>query len=184
MGLRIRQIKPDYWLDRDLATRLDAAAREFYIGLWMAADDAGFLEWDVVKLGAILYPFRSPDDREVDIATWADQLRALDPDDPHLIVLECGRHARVPKMPGHQRLAGDTKQVKTQMREHQNRCESSRIPAGPRESSPSRAPVGTERNGRRGTERNDSPPAPPPDGAAGGRGTFRAKVVANGGPDL
>ena len=39
--MRIRQIKPSWWLDKDLQTRLSADAREFYIGLWMLADDAG-----------------------------------------------------------------------------------------------------------------------------------------------
>ena len=51
-------IRPAYWTDADLHTRLTAEQREFYIGLWMEADDAGFIAWDVDRIGADLYPFR------------------------------------------------------------------------------------------------------------------------------
>ena len=54
---RIRQIKPSWFLDKDLRRGTTADAREFYIGLWMLADDAGYLEWDPERIGAELYPF-------------------------------------------------------------------------------------------------------------------------------
>ena len=39
--MRIRQIKPGWWLDKELRRGLSADAREFFIGLWMLADDDG-----------------------------------------------------------------------------------------------------------------------------------------------
>lgn len=102
---RIRQIKPSWFLDKELRRGTTADAREFYIGLWMLADDAGYLVWDVERIGAELYPFEPIARRERNVARWADVLERLNADDPHLIVWTCG-HARVPKMPGHQRIAG------------------------------------------------------------------------------
>ena len=117
VSLRIRQLKPDWWLDKDLQTRLSADVREFYIGLWMVADDAGYFDWNPVRIGAELYPYRTAHRREKQIAEWAELLATLDADEPHLVVFECG-HARVPKMPAHQRLAAETKQVKTVLKKH------------------------------------------------------------------
>ena len=113
--MRIRQIKPSWWLDKDLRTRLDANAREFYIGLWMLADDDGWLDWDVTRIAAELYPYgvngaslfaHDPiEAREQAVADWAQALVALCPNSPHLVILDCG-HARVPKIVLHQRFGG------------------------------------------------------------------------------
>ena len=114
--MRIRQIKPGWWLDKDLRRGLSADAREFYIGLWMLADDAGWLEWDITRIAAELYPYGvdttgglfHPDPieaREEAVKTWAGQLLALSPEDPHLVIHECG-HARVPKLQEHQHVGG------------------------------------------------------------------------------
>jgi hypothetical protein len=173
VSLRIRQIKGDWWLDKDLQTGLTADQREFYVGLWQIADDAGYLEWDPVRIGAALYPFRASGRRERQIAQWAEALMTLDRESPHRLVLPCG-HARVPKMPGHQRLAGESKQVRTVLRKHQE-CLLPRVPASPRES-----PLipDTERNGR-GTvegERDGTVVALAPEGAARAPSEFRSKV--------
>ena len=83
-------------------------------------------------------------------------LEALDPEDPHLVRLPCG-HARVPKMPGHQRLASETKQVRTFWKRHQG-CPKP-IPADPR-GSPQLSTVernGTERNGMPAGARDEAP---------------------------
>ena len=53
-------IRPSYWTDDDLHCRLTADIREFYIGLWMLSDDAGYIAWDAERVGAELYPYRSP----------------------------------------------------------------------------------------------------------------------------
>lgn len=113
--MRIRQIKPSWFLDKELRRGVTADAREFYIGLWMVADDAGWIVWDVERIAAELYPYGSEKRREQNVAKWADALERLDPDEPHLVVWTCG-HARVPKMPGHQRIAG--KQAFTVARVH------------------------------------------------------------------
>lgn len=102
---RIRQIKPAWWLDKDLRRGASADAREFYIGLWMLADDAGWLVWDTERIGAELYPYAPVARREKNVEAWADVLERLDEGDPHLVVYTCG-HAVVPKMPQHQRITG------------------------------------------------------------------------------
>lgn len=116
---RIRQIKPSWFLDKDLRRGTSADAREFYIGLWMIADDEGWLAWDIDRIGAELYPYDSVSRRERHVETWAKTLETLDPLDPHLVVFDCG-HAVVPKMPGHQRIAG--KVTKSTHETHLKRC--------------------------------------------------------------
>lgn len=158
--MRIRQIKPGWWLDKELRRGLSADAREFYQGLWMLADDAGWLDWDLERIGAELYPYGvivggllTPDPieaREDAVATWAKQLAALSPDDPHLVILACG-HARVPKLTKHQRVGG--RPVYTVREVHARDCARMRADAR----------GGTVGNGR---ERNGTP-TPPPDGGAG-----------------
>lgn len=102
---RIRQIKPSWFLDKDLRRGTTADAREFYIGLWMLADDDGWIAWDTERIGAELYPYDAVSRRERNVERWAGVLETLDPADPHLVVYDCG-HGNVPKMPGHQRNAG------------------------------------------------------------------------------
>lgn len=113
--MRIRQIKPSWWLDKTLRRRSSAEVREFYIGLWMLADDAGWLEWDVTRIAAELYPYGvcsgglfdgdPVEDRETAVAGYAVALAALQPADPHLVIHPCG-HAQVPKIVAHQRFGG------------------------------------------------------------------------------
>ena len=113
--MRIRQIKPGWWLDKELRRGLSADAREFFIGLWMLADDAGWLQWDVTRIAAELYPFgvdcegglfaSDPiEARESAVSTWTAQLVAL-PGRAHLVILDCG-HAQVPNLAQHQRVGG------------------------------------------------------------------------------
>ena len=102
---RIRQIKPTWWLDKELQTRVNADVREFYIGLWQIADDAGFLDWDPIRIGAELYPYVASARRERNVQAWGMALADLRPDRPHFVRYLCG-HAQVPKMPRHQRIAG------------------------------------------------------------------------------
>lgn len=116
---RIRQIKPSWFLDKELRRGTTADAREFYIGLWILADDAGYLVWDVTRIGAELYPFDGITSRERRVETWAGTLERLNPAAPHLIVWDCG-HARVPKMPDHQRIAGT--QTFTVAKKHRDEC--------------------------------------------------------------
>jgi hypothetical protein len=95
--MRVRLIRPSYWTDADLHARLSADVREFYIGLWMTADDAGFVAWDVDRLGAELYPYRTAAWRRAKLPAW---LVALG--DHHARLLPCGRHVVIPNLPKYQ----------------------------------------------------------------------------------
>jgi hypothetical protein len=85
-------IRPAYWTDADLHTNLTADQREFYIGLWMLADDAGYDAWDPERVGAELYPYRSPGWRRNHLPKWIELLGA------HVQVLDCSRHLLVPNL--------------------------------------------------------------------------------------
>lgn len=117
--MRIRSIKPAYWTDPDLHTGLTAAGREFYIGLWMLADDSGWLEWEPRRIGAELYPFHAMSRRLREVETHSRAVASLTPSSPHLVIHDCG-HAQVPKMPQHQYPGG--KPVYTVKRKHEVRC--------------------------------------------------------------
>ena len=103
-------IRPSYWTDADLQTRLTSEQREFYIGLWMLADDEGYLSWDVHRVGAELYPYRSPAWRCKRLPEWLALLG-----DGHALLLECGRHVFVPNLTKYQKPPKPSAQVK---REH------------------------------------------------------------------
>ena len=94
--MRVRMIRPAYWTDADLHTRLNAEQREFDVGLWMEADDAGFVAWDVDRIGADLYPFRPLGWRRDRLPKWLALL------DGHAHLLECGRHILIPALSRHQ----------------------------------------------------------------------------------
>jgi len=94
--MRVRMIRPAYWTDADLHTRLSADVREFYIGLWMEADDAGYIDWDPVRLGADLYPYRGLAWRTRTIPKWVEALGS------HVVLLPCGKHLVVPNLEKHQ----------------------------------------------------------------------------------
>jgi len=98
--VRIRQVRPEFWTDETIAALPDAA-RLFYIGLWNVADDAGWLEWQPHRIGALLYPYRQIRKRERDIVAWGTLLA----DDGRLRVYECGC-AEIPTLPRHQRITG------------------------------------------------------------------------------
>jgi hypothetical protein len=91
-------IRPAYWTDSDLHTRLTAECREFYIGLWMEADDAGYVAWDVDRIGADLYPYRTLAWRRARIERWMEQLAV----NGHVVALGCGRHVAIPNLSKHQ----------------------------------------------------------------------------------
>jgi hypothetical protein len=124
--MRIRQLKPTYYLDKTLWTKATSATREFYQGLWLVADDAGWFEWDVSTIAADIYRFGGVAKRERDANAHARVLLELQPDDPHLVIHPCG-HAEVPKMPQHQRIT-EAKKVRTDYDRHL----AGRCPAHPR----------------------------------------------------
>ena len=146
--MRIRQIKPAFWHDARIAA-LSPAARLFYIGLWMIADDAGYFRWDPTEVSNELYGYEGRKRRERDVVAFMERLVEID----RVELFECG-HGRVPTFTNHQRLAGETHQVRTFQKEHR---ECPHIPAGdaPRESSLIPARNGKEQvEVREGTVRN------------------------------
>lgn len=134
--MRIRQIKPAFWSDAKLAA-LPHDARLFYVGLWMLADDAGWLRWDVAEIGKELYGFESRPSREKRIERMADSIKAM-PGAEKLVILDCG-HAQVPRLAVHQHLAGTTRRVTSVADEHR-KCPPPQIPANPRDSAEIPAP--------------------------------------------
>jgi hypothetical protein len=161
--VRIRQVKPAFWSDAKLAD-LPEPTRLFYIGLWMLADDAGWMRWDATEAAKDLYGFEGRARRERRVSQMFDQLVAAGRVIPHV----CG-HAYIPTMASHQRLSGMTKQVHTYLSEHQRQCIPAGgppLPAGTRETPPvpARNGKGTEREReqeleRSGTFGNGSAPA-------------------------
>ena len=51
-------MRPEFFTD-PVTGRLRPEAQLAYIGLWCVADDAGWLDWDVPQIGALLYPYKS-----------------------------------------------------------------------------------------------------------------------------
>lgn len=104
--MRIRSIKPVFWRDRELA-RAGDEARLFYIGLWMQADDAGYLRWNVDEIGADLYPYLTDRARARKIERARAAIDAM-PGDGRLEVLACG-HARLTRFVSHQKPGGGSR---------------------------------------------------------------------------
>lgn len=147
--MRIRQVKPAFWSDATIA-ELSEKTRLFYIGLWMIADDAGWLRWNASEIARDLYGYEPRGRREKRVQDMFSELVGTE-----RVVLEPCDHAVIPSLPGHQRLAGSTKQVTTVFSEHLRECvgvsrNPPHIPAGSRH--------GKERSGtdveRSGEERN------------------------------
>jgi hypothetical protein len=153
-AVRIRQIKPGWWLDKELRRGLSADAREFYIGLWCVSDDSGWLAWDVEVIGAELYPYGTGggglfdgdliEQREACVRTWARQLQELDPKRPHLVIEKCGKHARLTRLTEHQRFGG--RPVYTVREAHARDC------ARTRANAPGGKVIGTVGNGSDGSQ--------------------------------
>lgn len=98
--MRIRQIKPEFHSD-ELCASWNADVRLFYIGLWQEADDGGWLEWRIPKIGADLFPYQPRTRRERNIERWAAVLT----DAGRLVIHDCG-HAFIPNLTEHQRFGG------------------------------------------------------------------------------
>lgn len=125
--MRIRQVKPDFWRD-SVMTELDDTVRLVYIGLWMEADDAGFIRLDISEIARDLWD-APKSEREGRLSASLDVLVSVS----RVMLLECGRHATIPTLVEHQRLASPDKRVLSVSREHARECVASpQEPAGPR----------------------------------------------------
>jgi len=72
---RIRQIKPQFWFDEELAACCSRDARLFFMGMWKEADREGRLEDRPRQLKAQIFPFED-DLTAIDIVRLIDQLVA------------------------------------------------------------------------------------------------------------
>lgn len=123
--MRIRVVKPDFWSDSVLS-RLPDGARLFYIGLWMEADDAGWLKWEPREIAAGLYPYRGVRSRERQVEEWFQLLASKG----RVILHPCG-HAVIPTFGRHQRTGGNRQ---TRVRDIHLDCQSGQIHTSPDES--------------------------------------------------
>jgi hypothetical protein len=142
--MRIRQVKPEFWRDHVMAEMTDTV-RLVYIGLWMEADDAGFLRLDTTEIAVDLYPLTTRAVRERRVAA----AMAVLVNAGRVEVEDCRKHATIPTLTEHQRFGGPEKRVLTISREHDQEC----IPAVPRGSprfpaSPRPVRNGKEREGK------------------------------------
>jgi hypothetical protein len=99
--MRIRQIKPEFWSDSEMAA-LPYPVRLLYIGLWCVADDAGYIDWRPDRIAHDLLGYESTKTRERHLVEWAEELVRTE----HLQLLECGQCAWIPTLSKHQRIAG------------------------------------------------------------------------------
>ncbi len=77
LTLRGRYLMREYWADSELFLKLTPEVREMYQGLWMLADDEGYMPRDIAEIGASLYRFEDRGPREARIRAGLDRLRAL-----------------------------------------------------------------------------------------------------------
>lgn len=77
MTMRGRYLMREYWSDSDLFLKLKAEEREVYQGLWMLADDAGWMPRDVPAIAAALFRYEDRLPREHRIRAALDRLRVI-----------------------------------------------------------------------------------------------------------
>jgi hypothetical protein len=99
--MRIRQVRPEFFTDA-VVSRLPVDVRLTYIGLWCAADDAGWLVWDVDQVAAQLYPYESVKVRTRRVEKAGGALVGAG----RMALPGCGC-AFIPKLSEHQRIGGN-----------------------------------------------------------------------------
>lgn len=99
--MRIRQLRPEFFTD-PITAHLAPAVQVTYMGLWCVSDDAGWLDWDVPQIGALLYPYKSVRAREAVLIKAGAELVAVG----RLRILDCGC-ARIPTLVAHQKIGGN-----------------------------------------------------------------------------
>ena len=153
--MRIRQVKPEFWADSEMAG-LSFRARLTFIGLWGIADDAGWLpKVNPTEIGHALWGYDGVRVRERWVIEDLTALQAIG----CIAVLDCG-HATIPSLPVHQCSAAATRRVEAHRKDHLARCAAASDGAPLRSAASSGSPLrsapvrnGKGRNGK-GTERN------------------------------
>lgn len=90
---KARMLTREYFADVDFMTSFSAVEREAYIGLALHADDAGWLDWQLAELAAVLYRYEPRETRESMLADVADHLALTG----RLVRYSCG-HAHMPRV--------------------------------------------------------------------------------------
>jgi hypothetical protein len=85
MGLtmRGRYLMREFWADSDLFLKLDAREREIMVGLWMLADDGGWLPRDIPAIAAAIYHYEDRSFREGWIRRAIDRLASIGKAEKH-----------------------------------------------------------------------------------------------------
>jgi len=97
LTMRGRYLMREYWSDSDLFLRLSADDRELYIGLWMLADDAGWMPWDVAAIAASVYHYEDRTPREAKVRAGVSKLVKLGKVERHKCCLFLSAVARYPR---------------------------------------------------------------------------------------
>lgn len=171
--MRIRQVKPAFWSDKVVA-RLPKPTRLAFVGLWMLADDAGWIEcFDVEQAAAELFPWEHVKRRERDLAGDLERLRAAG----RVVIHEPCGCLEVPHLPEHQRIAGHQSfGARDAHRKHSVAMGSDAVAPGSHGTvGNGRERNGTERNGREILQDSSSEGSP-----SSGDGALKAALVANG----
>lgn len=87
----------EYWSDSDLFLRLTADERETYQGLWMLADDDGWLPRDVPAIAASLYRYLDRGPRQEKVRLAVEKLRRLGKIESHKCCLFLPAVSRYPR---------------------------------------------------------------------------------------
>jgi hypothetical protein len=77
LTMRGRYLMREFWSDSDLFMKLNADQRELYVGLWMLADDDGWMPRDVPAIAAALYRYADRAPRERIVSDGLTKLREL-----------------------------------------------------------------------------------------------------------
>lgn len=135
--VRIRQVRPEFFSDPVIG-RMPPDTRLSYIGLWCVADDAGWLEWDLQHIAAMLHPYESVLVRE----RRMDKAAAALVEAGRVVIHDCGC-AFIPRLSDHQKIGGN--KSFTTRDKHESRHSRTSTPVGSNGSngmlgSPARAP--------------------------------------------
>lgn len=93
----MRTIHEAFWRDKRLAKMADST-RLIFVGIWMLADDAGWIDWDIGEMAAQLFPWMNVKPREEKL----DKATAVLITEGRIVIHNCG-HAEVPKLHIYQR---------------------------------------------------------------------------------
>jgi hypothetical protein len=119
--MRARLIRPEFFTD-DTIGRLSHGARLLYVGTWCLADDDGYLVWNIRQIALELFGYDRGRER------LTERLAGELIESGRVVVLACGRHARVPTLGRHRQKGGNL--TFTVRDRHAQECESGRVQTG------------------------------------------------------